>query len=202
MKKSISDCASRWTLKQIDYSSRRPQQAKTKNRKLSLQFTQVHQNWTIEDWKYLLGLDFCCGIQMVGSEFGINNMKAWIFPPCINGSSWCWWCNGVRDIFLAHFRCLSTNWASFKCHRLPKYCRWPFLSNVLCYKNHLKLGSWTWKWVHCTQMASTVTRSQSNKTPLGCQYVPKALRNISSTLLNLCHKELRQVLLSTSRSTK
>ncbi len=34
--------------------------------------------------------------------------------------------------------------------------------------NHLRLVSWTWKWVHFTQMASTVTRSQSNRAPLGC----------------------------------
>jgi len=33
----------------------------------------------------------------MGSEFGINNMKAWI------RDSGCWWCNGVRDIFLPPF---------------------------------------------------------------------------------------------------
>ncbi len=38
-----------------------------------------------------------------------------------------------------------------------------------CHKlNHLRLVSWTWQWVHFTQMASTVTRSQSNRAPLGC----------------------------------
>ncbi len=58
-------------------------------------------------------------------------------------------------------------------------------------------------------MASTVTRSQSNRASmacggtgdshhgwaadmLSCQYGPKSLRNVSNTLLNLCHKELRQ----------
>ncbi len=25
-----------------------------------------------------MSLDFCCDIQMVGSEFGVKNMKAWI----------------------------------------------------------------------------------------------------------------------------
>ncbi len=63
-------------------------------------------------------------------------------------------------------------------------------------------------------MASTVTRSQSNRAPLGCggmgdshhgcaadksaatalcyrQYGPKSLRNVSNTLLNPCHEELR-----------
>ncbi len=83
--------------------------------------------------------------------------------------------------------------------------------------NHLKLVSWTWQWVHFTQMASTVTRSQSNRAPLGCggtgdlhngcaadksasncvmlscQYGPKSLRNVSNTLLNQCHKELKQL---------
>ncbi len=27
-----------------------------------------------------MNLDFCCDIQMVGSEFGVKNMKAWIHP--------------------------------------------------------------------------------------------------------------------------
>ncbi len=77
--------------------------------------------------------------------------------------------------------------------------------------NHLRLVSWTWQWVHFTQMASTVTRSQSNRAPLGCsgtrdshhgqicsncvmlscQWL-KSLRNVSNTLLNLCHEKLRQ----------
>ncbi len=34
--------------------------------------------------------------------------------------------------------------------------------------NHLRLVSWTWQWVHFTQMTSTVTRSQSNRAALGC----------------------------------
>ncbi len=32
----------------------------------------------------------------------------------------------------------------------------------------------------------------SNCVTLSCQYGPKSLRNVSNTLLNLCHKELRQ----------
>ncbi len=63
--------------------------------------------------------DCCCDIQMVGSEFGVKNMKAWIHP-CLNSSGWWWWCNCVGDIFT-----LCTNWASFKCHILPEYCCWP-----------------------------------------------------------------------------
>ncbi len=64
----------------------------------------------MEDWKK------CClvwwVIQMVGPEFGIKNMKAWIHLDLSHGSGW--WCSGVGDIFLAHFGPLSTNWASFK----------------------------------------------------------------------------------------
>ncbi len=39
----------------------------------------------------------------------------------------------------------------------------PLLSTKTKSSNH-----WTWQWVHCTQMTSTVTRSQSNGEPLGC----------------------------------
>ncbi len=46
-------------------------------------------------------LDFCCDIQMVGSEFGTKNMKAWIHSA-LSQRSGCWWCNSVGDIFLAH----------------------------------------------------------------------------------------------------
>ncbi len=69
---------------------------------------------------------------------------------------------------------------------------------------------------HFTQKDSTVTRSQSSRAPLGCggtgdshhicaaekicsncvmlscQYGPNYLRNVSNTLLNLCHEESRQ----------
>lgn len=33
--------------------------------------------------------------------------------------------------------------------------------------NHFKLVSWTWRCVHCAQMASRVTRYQSSRAPLG-----------------------------------
>ncbi len=49
-----------------------------------------------------MSLDFCCDIQMVVPEFDVKNMKAWIILPCLNGSGWWWWCNGVGDIFFAH----------------------------------------------------------------------------------------------------
>ncbi len=54
MQKTISEHTTRRTLKQMGYSSRSPHRVQlltAKNRKRRLQFTQDHQNWTIEDWK-------------------------------------------------------------------------------------------------------------------------------------------------------
>ncbi len=54
MQNTISERTTCRTLKQMGYSSRRPHQVlllSAKNRKRRLQFTQAHQNWTIEDWK-------------------------------------------------------------------------------------------------------------------------------------------------------
>ncbi len=129
-----------------------------------------------------MSLDFWCDILMVGSEFGVKNTKAWIHPAL---SQWIrWWCNGVGDFFLAHFGHLSSNWASFKCHNL-EYCCWPCpslydysvpifwwtSSRIMHHVTKLKssqTGFLNMTWVHFTQMASTVTRSQSNRAPLGC----------------------------------
>ncbi len=47
-----------------------------------------------------MNLDFCCDIQMVGSEFGVKNMKAWIHPVFSQRFMW-WWCYGV-GIFSWH----------------------------------------------------------------------------------------------------
>ncbi len=54
MQNTISEHTTRRTLKQMGYSSRRPHRVpllSAKNRTRRLQFTQAHQNWTIEDWK-------------------------------------------------------------------------------------------------------------------------------------------------------
>ncbi len=54
MQNTISERTTRRTMKQMCYSSRRPHRVtllSAKNRKRRLQFTQAHQNWTIEDWK-------------------------------------------------------------------------------------------------------------------------------------------------------
>ena len=110
MKKTISEHTTHPTLKQMGYSSRRPHQVpllSANNRKLRLQFTQAHQNWTIEDWKN--------HIQMVGSEFGSMD------PSCLvstlqaaAGGVMVW---GI--FFLAHFGPLSTNCLFSSCTKFP-----------------------------------------------------------------------------------
>ncbi len=60
MQNTISERTTRRTLKQMGYSSRRPHRVpllSDKNRKQRLQFTQDHQNWTIEDWKNVVWSD-------------------------------------------------------------------------------------------------------------------------------------------------
>ncbi len=54
MQNIISECTTHQNLNKMDNSSRRPHRVpllSAKNRKRRLQFAQVHQNWTIEDWK-------------------------------------------------------------------------------------------------------------------------------------------------------
>ncbi len=115
LQNTISEHTTHQTLKQMDSSSRRPHRVPLRSDKNStrrLQFTQTHQNWTIEDCKNVAWSDeslFLLQHSDVGSVFGVKNMKAWIILPCLNGSGWWWGCNGVGDVFLAHFGSLSTN---------------------------------------------------------------------------------------------
>ncbi len=127
MQNTISERTTRRTLKQMGYSSRRPHRVpllSAKNRTQRLQFAQAHKNWTIKDCKNVAWSD--------ESRFLLQHSdgrdRIWRKEHesmDLNGSGWWWWCNGVGDIFLAHFGPLKTNWASFKCHSLPEYCCWP-----------------------------------------------------------------------------
>ncbi len=86
MQNTISEHTTRRTLKQMSYSSRRPHRVpllSAKNRKRRIQFTQIHQNWTIEVWKNVAWSDesrFLLQHSDVGSEYGVKDMKAWIHP--------------------------------------------------------------------------------------------------------------------------
>ncbi len=126
----ISERTTLRTLNQMGYNSRRPHRVpllSAKNSTRRIQFTQAHQNWTIEDWKTFAWSD--------ESRFLLRHsdvrVRIWckehesMDPSSLNGSGWWWWCKCVGDIFLAHTRGLSTNWALFKRHSLPKYCCGP-----------------------------------------------------------------------------
>ncbi len=86
MQNTISEHTTSRTLKQMGYSSRRPHRVpllSAKNRTRRLQFTQAHQNWTIEDWKNVAWSDesrFLLRHSDVGSEFAVKYMKALIHP--------------------------------------------------------------------------------------------------------------------------
>ncbi len=129
MQNTISECTTRWTLKQMGYSSRRPHRVpllSAKNRKRRIQFTQAHRNWTIEDWKNAAWSDESRFLLLHSDICDIRTWKHGSILPCLNGSGcWWWWYNGVGDVFLAHFEPLITNWALFKCRSLPEYCCWP-----------------------------------------------------------------------------
>ncbi len=105
MQNTISEHTTHRTLKQMGSSSRRSHRVpllSDKNSTRRIQFTPDHQNWTIEDWKNVAWSDesrLLLRHSDVGSEFGVKNMKAWIILPCLNGSGWWRWCNGVGGIF-------------------------------------------------------------------------------------------------------
>ncbi len=110
LQNTISEHTTHRTLK-MDSSSRRPHRVPLRSDKNStrrIQFTQDHQNMTIED--------------------------------CKNGA----WSDECRFL-LRHADSRVRIWR----------------------KEHESLDP-TWQWVHFTQMSSTVTRSQSNRAPLGC----------------------------------
>ncbi len=192
MQNTISERTTHRTLKQMGYSSRRPHRMlllSDKNRKRRIQFTQAHQNWTIEDWKnvawsdeswFLLqhsdarvrmclkeheSMDPSCLVSTV--QAGGDGVMVWgIFSwntlgPLVpiehhldaNGLSeyCCWPCPSLYDYSVHIF------WCYFQQDNAPSQR-----------SNHLRLVSWTWQWVHHSQMASTVTRSQSNRAALEC----------------------------------
>ncbi len=86
MQNTISECTTCRTLKQMDYSSRRPHRVpllSAKNRKRRLRFAQAHQNWTTEDCKNVAWSDeswFLLQHSENRVRIGIKNMKAWIHP--------------------------------------------------------------------------------------------------------------------------
>lgn len=203
--KSIFERTTRRTLEQTGYSSRRPHQVPllwAKNRKLRLQFAWTHQNWPIEDWKkvawsdeswFLLwhwdgqvriwrkqheSMDPSCLVSTV--QAGGGGVKVWglfswhTLGPLVPISSLN--TTAYMSIVTDHVHPFMTIfwW------RLPAGQRTMSQSS-----DHLKLVSWTWHWVHCTQMASTVTRSHSNralKSKINKWYCPAVKQDIAVSM--------------------
>ncbi len=149
-----------------------------------------------------MSLDFCCNIQMVGSEFGVKNMKAWIHPVL------------SQSVPL-------TNWALFKRHSLPEYCpNSPFMTTVYlssegyfqqdnapCHKaqiisdwflehdNEFTLLNWPPNLPDLNPIEhlwDVVEREICIMDVQPTNLQQKSLKNVFNTLLNLCHEELRQ----------
>ncbi len=70
MQNTISEHTTRQTLKQVDYSSRRPHRVPLLSAKIHTGSPKL-DNRRLEKMYGLTSLDFCCDIQMVGSEFAI-----------------------------------------------------------------------------------------------------------------------------------
>ncbi len=161
----------------MDSSSRRPHRVplrSDKNRTRRIQFTQTHQNWTIEDCKNVAWSD-----------------ESWFLLQHSDGRVriWCKECESMDSPCLVSMVQAGGGgvmvWGVFSWHTLGPLVPIEHRSNATAYlsivadhvhpfitmsqsSNHLSLVSWRWQWVHFTQMASAVTRSQSNRAPLGC----------------------------------
>ncbi len=143
MQNTISECTTRWTLKQMDYSTRRPHRVPL----LSANGTEV----TIH----------------TGSP-KLDNRR--LEKRCL-----VWW---VSLLLL-----LTTS--------IPLWLQCTDIlmatSTMSQSSNNLRLVSWTWQWVHFTQMASSITRSQSNRAPILpfyciCNQINTALVSIRDVL--------------------
>ncbi len=157
-----------------------------KNRKRRIQFTQAHQNWTIEDWKNIIWSDefrFLLRHSDVGSEFGVKGHES-MDPSCLvstvqaAGGVMLWgilsW-HTLGPLVPIEHRLYTTVYLSIVADHVHPFMITVYPSSDATssrimhhVSNHLRLVSWTWQWVHFTQMASTVTRSQSNRAALGC----------------------------------
>ncbi len=116
----------------MGYSSRRSHRVplrSAKNRKCRLQFTQAHQNWTIEDCKNVAWSDEswfllqhsdgrvrirCKEYESMDPSWHVSTVQA-------RGGGVIVW----RTFSWQTLSPFSTNWELFKHHSLPEYCCWP-----------------------------------------------------------------------------
>lgn len=126
-------------------------------------------NNTRQDWRSIVGLlslNVCCHIWMVRLGSGIEIHEGPILTS-INGLGWLWWCSRGGAIFLTHpfvptvHRLNCTAWVLWMTTFTPLWTQCTHsVIKVPCHKSQISFSSMTE--VYCTQIVSTVTRSQSN----------------------------------------
>ncbi len=194
----------------MGYSSRRPHRVpllSAKNRKRRLQFAQAHQNWTIEDWKNVDRTDE----SRLLLRHSDDRVRIWCKehesrdPSCLvstvqaGGGVMVWgiypW-HTLGPLVLIEHRLNGTAYLNIIADHVHPFMTTVYPSsdsyfqqdNAPRHKAQIKPMWWNGRfpsWMSSRQICSSCVM-------LSCQYGPKSLRNVSNTLLNLCHEELRQ----------
>lgn len=125
--KSISECTTYRTLKQMDYNSRGLSQVPRLSAKKSEERPQLTKNRKKkEKWKIAetlpgpMNLHFCYGVRVVRMKF--STWKYGSILSCIICSSGCWGWNSMRNIFSTYIETFSINKISFECRCQHRYC--------------------------------------------------------------------------------
>ncbi len=146
---------------------------------------------------------------MVGSELGVKNMKAWIHPVSMSqaagGDVMVWgifYWHTLSPLVPNEHRLNTKAYLSIVADHVHPFKSTVYTSsdgyfqqvNAPCHKAQI-ISDWFLehdKWVHFTQKASTVTRSQSNRAPLGCGGMGECIMDVQPTNL----QQLRDAIMS------
>uniref|UniRef100_A0A6Q2XVH8 ADAM metallopeptidase domain 11 n=1 Tax=Esox lucius TaxID=8010 RepID=A0A6Q2XVH8_ESOLU len=104
--------------------------------------------------------------------------------PCYHCAGCWWWCNGVGDVFLAHFRPLSANWAWFKCHGLPDVCVSSQGGEHCYYHGRLREGPGSWAAISTCYGLREVALSRSPQVRRGQRTVLTETKYIELMVVN------------------
>ncbi len=241
LQNTISEHTTHQTLKQMSSSSRRPHRVPLLSDKTStrrIQFTQNHQNWTIEDWKTLPGLMslyFCERIWWIWWVRIWRKGHESMDPSCLvstvqagGGGVMVWGilsCHTLGPLVPIEHRLNTTVYLSIVADHVHLFMTTEYTSsddyfqqdNAPCHKARI-ISDWflehdneftLLKWPPQSPDLNPIehlwdVEERENHImdlqPTNLQQLrdaimtiwPKSLRNVSNTLLNLCHEELRQ----------